>query len=79
MRMFPQVKFSSIVDDLAHVNWMMEQSASNATPLSVFIDLNVGMNRTGIGNKRASIEFMQAHQSACPNWKENPIRGDSCL
>lgn len=48
MRMFPQVKFSSIVDDMAHVNRMMEQSASNATPLSVFIDLNVGMNRTGI-------------------------------
>jgi D-serine deaminase-like pyridoxal phosphate-dependent protein len=48
MAAFPDVKFSSIVDDLPHVNWMMQQLVSSSGSLSVFVDLNVGMNRTGI-------------------------------
>jgi len=48
MEAFPDVKFSSLVDDLSHLHWMMAQLSSTRNKLSYFVDLNVGMDRTGI-------------------------------
>jgi D-threonine aldolase len=57
MKAFPNVKFSSIVDDIHHVNWLVEQSISVSGRLSLFIDLNVGMNRTGIAIGQPALEL----------------------
>ena len=54
---FPDTNFSSIVDDLNHLNWQMEQWGSNHRKLSLFIDLNVGMNRTGIAIGESALEL----------------------
>ena len=48
IRNYPRTGFSCLVDDLAAVQAMAEAFASEPEPLRVFIDLNVGMNRTGI-------------------------------
>ena len=48
MRRFPDVSFSALVDDSNHLNWMSGQLSSEGKTLSLFVDLNVGMNRTGI-------------------------------
>lgn len=45
---FPDVKFSSIVDDLPHLDWMIGQLNNKGSRLNLFVDLNVGMHRTGI-------------------------------
>jgi D-serine deaminase-like pyridoxal phosphate-dependent protein len=57
MAAFPKVKFSSIVDDLTHFNWLVEQLGSSSGRLSLFIDLNVGMNRTGIAIGEPAMEL----------------------
>lgn len=54
---FPETKFSSIVDDLTHLNWQLGQWRSSRNKLSLFIDLNVGMNRTGISIGEPALEL----------------------
>jgi D-serine deaminase-like pyridoxal phosphate-dependent protein len=54
---FPDTKFASIVDDLTHLNWQLEQWGSGHSKLSLFIDLNVGMNRTGIAIGQSALEL----------------------
>lgn len=50
---FPQTKFSCIVDDAANASAIADVFAKAEQVMPVFIDLNVGMNRTGIVPSRA--------------------------
>ncbi len=45
---FPETKFSCLVDSLAVAKEMAKVAQENNLTLSLYIDLNVGMNRTGI-------------------------------
>ncbi len=45
---FPETKFSCVVDNLEVVNDMATLATNNNTKIRVYIDVNVGMNRTGI-------------------------------
>ncbi|CAN5576285.1 D-TA family PLP-dependent enzyme [soil metagenome] len=45
---YPNTKFSCITDDFSAANYISEIFADTGQVLNVFIDLNVGMNRTGI-------------------------------
>ncbi len=55
IKKYPATKFSCLVDNLAAA---MEQSAvfaENELVVPVFIDLNIGMNRTGIAGEAAAL------------------------
>lgn len=57
IKKYPQTKFSCLVDNIDAAN---EQSAaffSNSLTVPVFIDLNVGMNRTGIAADEKAIKL----------------------
>ena len=45
---FPATAFSSLIDDPDTARYLSDTFSGNGLPLSVYIDLNVGMNRTGI-------------------------------
>ena len=45
---FPEIKFSALVDNSATADFLGDIAAENEINLSLYIDLNVGMNRTGI-------------------------------
>jgi len=45
---FPKSKFSCLIDNIETAYLISDQFKTNEIPLSVFIDINVGMNRTGI-------------------------------
>src|SRR5690554_5373156 len=45
---FPNVNYSCLIDHPDAANQLAELSRSNQTILSVYIDLNLGTNRTGI-------------------------------
>jgi D-threonine aldolase len=48
MDRFPTANFMTVVDEEAHLDWMCNVIESSGHRLRLFIDLNVGMNRTGI-------------------------------
>ena len=48
VRRYPQTSFACLVDDDGAAARVAEAFADNPAPLRVFLDLNVGMNRTGI-------------------------------
>jgi D-threonine aldolase len=50
---YPNTKFSCLIDSLEVAEMMEKVSEEHSIKLSVFIDLNVGMNRTGILPERA--------------------------
>jgi D-threonine aldolase len=54
---FPQTIFSCLIDNLASATYLNEIFEHN--PITVFIDLNVGMNRTGIKPENASDLFQK--------------------
>ncbi len=45
---FPDATISVLVDDANHLDWMERQAKRAGVRVSMFVDLNVGMNRTGI-------------------------------
>ena len=45
---FPKTNFSAIADHITQVRALSEIFSAEALPLDLYIDLNVGMNRTGI-------------------------------
>lgn len=45
---FPKTSFSCLVDNLETANHMASLAGEHKTTIKVYIDLNVGMNRTGI-------------------------------
>ena len=45
---YPHTKFSCLVDDLAAAQFLSERAITSNVKIPVFVDLNIGMNRTGI-------------------------------
>lgn len=45
---YPETRFSCLIDNLETANAIAHQAISNGITIDVFLDLNVGMNRTGI-------------------------------
>jgi D-threonine aldolase len=45
---YPATKFSCLVDNLVSAKNIAEAAMENAIDISVYIDLNMGMNRTGM-------------------------------
>jgi D-serine deaminase-like pyridoxal phosphate-dependent protein len=48
MKTYPETQFSCLVDNLVTARQLSEQAATEGMVVPVYIDLNVGMNRTGI-------------------------------
>lgn len=56
---FPTIRFSGIIDNLQTATLLSELFASHGLLLQVFIDLNIGMNRSGILAENAFELFQQ--------------------
>jgi len=54
---YPQTKFSCLIDNIDAANEQSAAFASNGLSIPVFIDLNVGMNRTGIAPDEKAVEL----------------------
>lgn len=50
---YPDTTFSCLIDNIATASELSSQSLSHNRKLNVFIDLNVGMNRTGVAPENA--------------------------
>lgn len=50
---FPQTKFSCLIDNIAAAEKLSERSQSKNLKMEVYLDLNVGMNRTGVVTQKA--------------------------
>lgn len=60
IKKYPATKFSCLVDNLAAATEQSAVFAENDLVVPVFIDLNIGMNRTGIAGEEAAIHFYMA-------------------
>lgn len=58
MDAFPDTHFACLVDNVASAEEISSQALKNGKKISVFIDLNVGMNRTGIALEEAMEFYM---------------------
>lgn len=56
---YPDARLSTIVDDWDHLEWMRGQTLSAGVRVPLFLDLNVGMNRTGIPVGQPAKELYQ--------------------
>lgn len=54
---YPETKFSCLVDNLISATAIAEAAVSNGLVIPVYIDINVGMNRTGITPDEKAIEL----------------------
>lgn len=61
---YPDTFFSAIVDNLEQANAINLKLADVALRLHVFIDINVGMNRTGIAPNEEALQLYEYIQSA---------------
>jgi D-serine deaminase-like pyridoxal phosphate-dependent protein len=57
---YPQVKFSTLID---HEDQILSWEGVTQSRINAFIDLNVGMNRTGISPQKADALFQRVNQS----------------
>ncbi len=57
IKKYPSTKFSCLTDNIAAANEQASVFNSNDLAVPVFIDLNVGMNRTGISPDQKAIEL----------------------
>ncbi len=60
---YPDTKFSCLVDNAATLKAIVE--TFNTTQLGIFIDLNIGMNRTGILPENATALFQESLSHSC--------------
>jgi D-threonine aldolase len=65
---FPETNYSCLIDNVESASYL--NSIFEANPISVYIDLNVGMNRTGIKPEHAFLLFQE-----CINYKSLEISG----
>ena len=47
---YPATRFSCLVDNIKAVDWIAQKAMEEGVTIPVYIDLNVGMNRTGPPN-----------------------------
>jgi len=59
IKKYPQTTFSCLVDNIVAATQLSKIFSENATMLTVFIDLNTGMNRSGIKPADAIVLFKQ--------------------
>lgn len=59
IKKYPSTRYSCLVDSLAAANEQSAVFAENELVVPVFIDLNVGMNRTGISGEDAAVHLYQ--------------------
>jgi D-serine deaminase-like pyridoxal phosphate-dependent protein len=64
VKKFPSTKYSCLTDNLSAAQEQASAFASNGLEISVYIDLNVGMNRTGIIPGEKAIELCKFCSSA---------------
>ncbi len=64
VRKYPSTKFSCLVDTVDSGKEIALQFHSNNQSINVFIDLNVGMNRTGITPEKSILLFEELHSIA---------------
>jgi D-serine deaminase-like pyridoxal phosphate-dependent protein len=64
VKKFPSTKYSCLTDNLSAAQEQAGALASNGLEISVYIDLNVGMNRTGIIPGEKAIELCKFCSSA---------------
>jgi D-serine deaminase-like pyridoxal phosphate-dependent protein len=57
---YRQTSFACLVDDISVATVLAESFAGESVPLQVFVDLNVGMNRTGIVPGDAAVKLYRA-------------------
>jgi D-serine deaminase-like pyridoxal phosphate-dependent protein len=60
MRQFPGTLFSTLVDDPANLAAMANSAVAAGVAIPLYIDLNVGMNRTGITPGDAALDLYRA-------------------
>ncbi|HEX8333886.1 MAG TPA: D-TA family PLP-dependent enzyme [Segetibacter sp.] len=58
---FPNTRFSCLVDNTTSANLIAEEALANNTTVNAFIDLNIGMNRTGILAENALELYKHCH------------------
>ncbi|MEX2567942.1 MAG: D-TA family PLP-dependent enzyme [Cyclobacteriaceae bacterium] len=59
-KQYPDTRFSCLVDNLSSAKQISELAFDNDLTLDVFIDLNVGMNRTGINPGEEAVQLYEA-------------------
>jgi len=62
IKQYPQTHFSCLVDNLEAAKQLNEQASNNSLIINVYIDLNVGMNRSGIAPADAFNLYQQCAQ-----------------
>ena len=60
IKKYPATKFSCLVDNIFSAKNIADMAAENNISIPVYIDLNVGMNRTGISAGDEAIEFYKS-------------------
>lgn len=60
MRRFPQTRFATLVDDPANLASISAVAVAEKVTITLYIDLNVGMNRTGIVPDAAAAALYRA-------------------
>jgi len=60
IKKYPSTKFSCLVDNLAAAKSIAEAAVENEVEVPVYIDLNVGMNRTGIVPGDGAIQLYES-------------------
>jgi D-serine deaminase-like pyridoxal phosphate-dependent protein len=63
MTLFPGVKFSALVDDMANLKRIAAHFASAGKTLPLFVDIDCGMSRTGIAPGDAALDLCRALQN----------------
>jgi D-serine deaminase-like pyridoxal phosphate-dependent protein len=71
---YPQTQFSTLVDNMHTANFLNEKALENQCVIDVFIDVNVGMNRTGIDYKNDLEGFL----TTVKGFKNLHFRGFHC-
>ncbi|MFZ9660477.1 MAG: D-TA family PLP-dependent enzyme [Chitinophagaceae bacterium] len=69
IKQFPSTKFSCLVDHSAVLHALNEKAKSQNIILDVFVDINVGMNRTGIKPEGAEVLYLEASSMSHINIK----------
>jgi D-threonine aldolase len=57
MAKYPATQFSTLVDDASHMRWMQREAEKESRTIRLFVDLNVGMDRTGVAIGDAALEL----------------------
>ena len=60
---YPKIEFSTIVDNFESLKIMSDLTDKNRTTLSLWLDVNNGMNRTGINDSKTALDLIKKIKS----------------